>query len=511
MAQTATPQGESPHHWVEALTGDLLKEKSPPFVITSGATTSGPCHLGTLCEFLFPSAIQKHLSSLGYETKFYFIGDILDAFDSVPVTLQKYEKELSPHFGKPLSDVPDPFGCCNSFGDHFLNELKDTMELLDIRPTVVSSSELYKKGVFDKYALLFLDREEEVKEVVRASSLKDELSKEWSPLMPICAQCGKIATTAVTSHTKDAYHYACSKDAEYVKGCGYEGEEKISAHRYKLTWRLHWPSWMDYFGTSLEGAGVDHHTRGGSWDTAVAVFKNIFRKAPPFGYKFGFVLFQGKKFSKSKGIGISLSDTLSLLPPEVVKYMLIKPDIQENIDLNPSTLTLLRLMDEFQEASAFVGKEDVTRAQRKMGKAFALSTNALNWKASFKDLLLYYQLYRDWSVVGEKLGDKEGVAYLKKYAENWLEKKFAPEEYLFSFSPKKPDDRNALEFLNALKEGMDATAVHNLVFETAKKHGVEPSELFKILYHSLIGKEKGPKLGKLITAIGIERVKQELL
>jgi len=503
--------GESPHHWAEALTDELLKEKSPPFIITSGATTSGPCHLGTLCEFLFPSTIQRHLASLGHNATFYFVGDILDAFDSIPAPLLKYEKNLSPHLGMPLSEVPDPLGCCGSFGDHFLNELKDTMEQLDIHPAIVSSSDLYKNGAFDKYALLFLDKEEETKQIVRSSSLKEEPLKDWSPLMPICAQCGKIATTTVTSHTEDKYSYKCTKDAGYVKGCGHGGEGRIGEHRFKLTWRLHWPSWMDYFKTSIEGAGVDHHTRGGSWDTAVSIFKNIFKKDPPLGYKFGFVLFKGKKFSKSKGVGISLSDTLSLLPPEVVKYMLIKPDIQENIDLNPSPVNLLHLMDEFQEASTFVGKEEVSRAQRKMGKAFSLSTDVLKWKESFKDVLLYYQLYRDWSVVGKKLNDEQGVSYLKKYAENWMEKQFAPEEYLFSFSPKKTEDKNALAFLNALKEDMDATAVHNLVFETAKEQGVEPSELFRLLYLSLIGKERGPKLGKLVTAIGIGRVKRELL
>lgn len=505
--------GES-HHWVETLTSKLLKEKSPPFVISAGATTSGPCHLGTLCEFLFPSTIQKHLTSLGHTPTFYFIGDITDAFDSIPSSLLKHEKTLSQHLGKPLNDVPDPLGCCNSFGDHFLNEVKNTMEQLDIHPTIIPSSDLYKKGAFDKYALLFMDKIEETKQTVYLSSLKGEPPKNWSPIMPICSQCGKIATTMVTSHTKDGYSYKCTKDVGYTKGCGYEGEGKIAEHRYKLIWRLHWPAWMDYFNTSIEGAGVDHHTRGGSWGTAVSIFKEIFKKDPPIGYKFGFVLFKGKKFSKSKGVGINLSDSLSLLPPEVIKYMLIKPDIQENIDVNPSPTNLLRVMDEFQQASSFAGKTDspdISRAQRKMGRAFSLSTNTLNWKASFKDILLYYQLYQDWPTIGKKLNDERGVLYLKKYVENWTRKQFAPEEYLFSFSPKKTEDKTATTFLATLEEDMDAVAVHNLVFETAKKHNIEPPELFKLLYLSLIGKERGPKLGKLIVAIGIKRVKKDLL
>ena len=41
-------------HWSEWLAERVISEKKEPFVITSGITTSGPAHLGTLCEFLFP-------------------------------------------------------------------------------------------------------------------------------------------------------------------------------------------------------------------------------------------------------------------------------------------------------------------------------------------------------------------------------------------------------------------------------------------------------------------------
>ncbi|HIQ02887.1 MAG TPA: hypothetical protein EYH40_00535, partial [Desulfurococcales archaeon] len=71
-------------HWVEKLVDKLTKTRSPPYIVGSGITTSGPPHLGTVCEFLYPWAIVQELRSRGYEAYFIFVGDIMDAFDSIP-------------------------------------------------------------------------------------------------------------------------------------------------------------------------------------------------------------------------------------------------------------------------------------------------------------------------------------------------------------------------------------------------------------------------------------------
>jgi len=52
--------------------------------------------------------------------------------------------------------------------------------------------------------------------------------------------------------------------------------------------------------------------------------------------------------------------------------------------------------------------------------------------------------------------------------------------------------------------------VHNAIFEFAKTNGIEPKQFFAMLYQVLLGKEKGPRLGKLIAAIGVGRVKKEV-
>ncbi len=503
-------------HWSELLAERVVAEKKPPFVISSGITTSGPTHLGTLCEFLFPSAIVGELKEKGHAAEFYFVADIFDAFDSVPLAMAKYEKQLAPHLGKPLTDVPDPAGCHSSFGEHFLAETAAVMEKFGVHSKIVRMNEVYRDGKWDNYAMEFLERADEAKQIVAESSFKKiEEMGDWSPIMPICAKCGKIATTRVTAHGRDWYEYSCDRDVKYTKGCGFKGKNKISDHKYKITWRLHWPTWMDYLKTSAEGAGMDHHTRGGSWDTLLKTFAEFFKKEPPIGYKYGFVLLQGKKYSKSKGIGMGVADLLELMPPELMKYALLRPDLQENKDIDPTGVKLMQLYEDFSSASE-LRKDDpeVSRADRKKAIAWELASGgARKWKANFGDILLCHQLYKDWDKVGKAVKDPEGVAYLKPYITKWVAKEFAPDEYMFSFKPQKiSENRKAVAaFANGLKTGMSAVDVHNLVFDIAKQEGVPPGSLFKALYNALISKDRGPKMGKLVEATGIETVKDTLL
>ncbi len=503
-------------HWSEQLAQDIIASKPEPFVISGGLTTSGPTHLGTVCEFLFPQAIVDSLKFTGKDAKYYFVADVFDAFDSVPSVFEQYRAQLEPHLGKPLTDVPDPTGQSKSFGDHFLADAASAMDKFGVKPEIVRASDLYANGAFDKYALLFLKEEQKVREIVAKTSLRDKLPDWWSPILALCQNCGRIATTRVTSHGADTYEYLCDREVKYAKGCGYKGANKISDHQYKLTWRLHWPAWQDYFGTSAEGGGVDHFTRGGSRDTLVGIFRQIFNKEPPIGYKFGFILFEGKKYSKSKGTGMGVSELMELLPPEIIKYMLLRPDLQENVDIVPTPINLLRTIEDYEKALALYqagGLDGLSRADYKRALAARLASEEAHggrgWKTPFLDFLLYRQLQMGWDRITE-LTDKASVAKLSPFVENWEKKKFIPEEYAFSYSPQHAQ-ANAAAFFSRLTSSMGALDMHNAAFATAKELGIPPAKLFEECYTALLSKSRGPKLGKLIEAIGIEKVKKDVL
>jgi len=497
-------------HWSEWLAERVIEEKKEPYVITGGITTSGPAHLGTLCEFLFPDAVRQQLEKRGKTATFYFLADIMDAFDSVPLSLERCKSELEPHLGKPLCVVPDPSGKSRSFGDHFLDEVRELMKLFGVKATVLRMNDIYAEGKFDSWARFYLKHEKEAKKIVEETSGKEE-KKDWSPIMPICEKCGRIATTRVLSHDGESYEYVCDRDVKYTKGCGFKGNARIADHKYKLTWRLHWPAWKQVFHTSIEGAGMDHHTKGGSEDTCKAITLGLMKADYHIPFKYGFILFQGKKYSKSKGIGMGVSELVKLVPPEIIKYILLKPDLEENVDINPTAEAMLKTMEDFQKAAELADKDESTlnRHERKMAIAFRLSTEKLHWKVGFLDVLLYHQIYSDWGKVAELTGDREGTEYLRPYVEEWVKKGFAPEDYKFTYKPGQPT-ANAKAFIASLDQKMDALAVHNAVFDFAKARGMEPKALFVEVYGALIGKERGPRLGKLIAALGIGRVKKDL-
>jgi len=503
-----------PEHWVSVLSDKIKKERKPPYVVASGITTSGPTHIGTASEFLYPNAVVSYLKhESDSKVSFFFIGDIMDAFDAVPEPLSRYAKELEPQLGKPLAHVTDPLGCHKSFGEHFLGEAEELMKKLEVYPEILRNNDLYPQGKYDEFAVLYLKNKDLARDIVFETSLREKEGPEWdnwNPLQPICGKCGRISTSIVTSYTDKSYKYVCSKDVKYTKGCGHEGEDLLKSHNYKLLWRLEWPARQTFLNVTIEGAGKDHWTRGGSVDTAVAIHKKVLKHDSPFLFKFGFFTIKGKKYSKSKGIGLNVDTLIKLLPPEVIKYQVYKSDSQVDKEFDPSGNNMLNMYDDYERTSGLQQSAEISRADNKKRIAYEIS-GSRKWKARFLDMLIYYQVYGDWNEVGKLLNDREGVKYLSQFIESWISEGYPPEEYSFTITPTKPENVEGTKaFRDALKEGMDAIAVHNLVFAVAKERNIKPEELFKALYTSIIGKEKGPKLGKLVAAVGISKVKEIL-
>jgi len=102
------------------------------------------------------------------------------------------------------------------------------------------------------------------------------------------------------------------------------------------------------------------------------------------------------------------------------------------------------------------------------------------------------------------------VVKLTPYIEAWEKKKFIPEEYAFAYAPQKAGE-NAEAFFRKLEPGVSALDIHNLAFAAAKERNVPPAKMFEECYLALLSKPRGPKLGKLVEAIGIEKVKKDVL
>jgi lysyl-tRNA synthetase class 1 len=105
-----------------------------------------------------------------------------------------------------------------------------------------------------------------------------------------------------------------------------------------------------------------------------------------------------------------------------------------------------------------------------------------------------------------------------KMARKWVEK-HAPKEFKLKFLEKSEVQPSRIsekakrvfsELIKKISKAKNAEQIQEAVFSTAKENGLPSRELFQALYLSLIGKERGPKLGSLVFALGKERVIQRL-
>jgi len=482
--------------WVDEYVRNVFNVRdSDVYVVASGLTTSGPAHMGTVMELLIPYSISKTIRRHGRKSYFIFIADTLDSLDSIPAQLTQF-KELRDYLGRPLSMVIDPYGCHENYAHHFLDEVLTLMKKFSIEcDEVLTADKLYSEGWYDDYARLFFSRLDEVRNILETTSFR-KLPPNWMGVVkPICSRCGRNDATTVKSFNNDLIEYECS-------ACGFNGTTAISDHKWKLLWRLDWPSRQDFLGVDIEGGGVDHFTKGGSWDTAKEIHKRLFNKEPPIPFKFGFVLIEGRKMSKSKGLG-SLTEILKYIHPSVIKYFLLKHDLEENRNLRLDPKFLLALYEEYRLVGE--GKyQDV-----KQLRAWELS-GGMRWSISFSELLVYYQIYRDWDVITKLIKDEFLVNELKTYVENWVNNGLVPEDYEVRLKPSKPSSdmkKVILMFKDSIDESMSDVDIHNKVYEVARNNGVEPSELFKAIYMMLFSKPKGPRLGKFIKVLGVGRFK----
>jgi Lysyl-tRNA synthetase (class I) len=87
-------------------------------VIATGITPSGDIHIGNMREVLTGDMIYRALVDRGKDAELVYIADTFDPLRRVyPFLPRSYEE----HVGKPLSSVPDPYGCHENYAEHFLD------------------------------------------------------------------------------------------------------------------------------------------------------------------------------------------------------------------------------------------------------------------------------------------------------------------------------------------------------------------------------------------------------
>lgn len=514
-------------HWADKVANEIIKSgKYMPYWVDDMKTPSGYAHIGSMLGPVVHSAIFRALKDPGKDAKLTYVFNDFDVADEFPAILQD---TLDGHQGKALKMCPSPSPEFENLADFLADDLKKSIEYLGFEAEYISSWELYKAGRFDEVIKMALDNSEKIQDIYQKISGSQKKKSGWLPFQTICEKCKKVGTTLVYAWDGKEVSYRCEpKLVTWAEGCGYEGKISPFGGTGKLPWKIDWAAHWKVIGVTIEGAGKDHASKGGSYDIARAICKDIFKYPMPYKLPIEFLLIGGKKMSSSKGIGLKAHDLVKILPAEIARFLFINKDINKQSNFDPyGTMAIPDLFDDYDkcwEAYTKNGDEDMTRT-------FVLSQiNAIPEKEKgfftpkFKDIANYVSqglsgnevLAKITEIKNGKIDDSELLVFEErlKYAKIWL-KDFAPDEYKFDLTDEIPEKALLLsdlqkKYLGKIKDiyNDDETSesLQISLYELTKSIEIPTKDGFSAIYLSLIGKTHGPRAGSLLINIGKEKV-----
>ena len=498
-----------------------------PQIINDSKTPSGRVHVGALRGVLIHDAIFKTLKRREVEARYLFGVDDYDPLDEIPAGKgAHFEKYL----GQPLCNVPPPDGSsAPDMAEHYMGEFWGVFEELGVKVEKYRMRDIYRSGRFNEAIDTILKNADVVRRVYKEVSNSDRPAT-WYPFQTVCEQCGRIGTTEVYAYDGSQVSYRCRPDlVKWAKGCGYEGKVSPFDGRGKLPWKLEWVAKWVTFPVNIEGAGKDHSTRGGSRDVAAACLNAIFKKNPPLNVPYEFFLVGGAKMSSSRGVGASARDMANLLPPEVLRFLMIrtKPNSPVNFDVHEEGI--IKLFNEFDRYQSRVYHEkNATPDEAAVFKLAELESHGDFFQGNFQLVSALAQMPHLNPVleISKRLGRELTAVELSALERRirsvgvWVDLYAAEEEKtrLQEALPERAQELSAAQraFLSKLSSALQTVAweddvLQATVFETARMTPIAQPLAFKGIYRVLLDKEAGPKAGNLFAYLDREFVCKRLL
>ncbi|MBU2595339.1 lysine--tRNA ligase, partial [Patescibacteria group bacterium] len=343
--------------WLEKILDDLGKTQKD-FLVSDYITPSGKIHIGSLRGVFIHDEVFKGLKKKDKKAEFVYGYDDFDPMDGLPVYVD--QKKYLPEMGKPLCDIPAPEKGFKSFAEYFAYDFREIFEACGAKPKIIWLSEEYRAGKFDAVIKEILENADKIRKIYKKVSGSNK-ARDWLPISMVCPKCGKIGTTyaskfendKVYPHTKnfgERVYYECREDlVEWAVGCGYKGWGSPYKGGAKLPYKVEWPAKWKVYGTDVEGAGKDHNAAGGSRDIARAIATEVLKIKEPYNIVYEHFLIGGKKMSSSKGLGVTARDMFEILPPQVLRYLILRTPIERAINFDPEGESIPQLFDDYDK------------------------------------------------------------------------------------------------------------------------------------------------------------------
>ena len=176
-------------------------EKKGKISLQTGYGPSGLPHIGTFAEVARTTMVVNAIKQLvDIPTEIITFSDDMDGLRKVPDNIPN-KSILEKNLHKPLTSIPDPFNKFKSFGEHNNEMLKKFLNEFKFNYTFRSSTETYKKGLFNESLYLVLEKYEKIMEII-LPTLGKERQKTYSPFLPICPETGQVLEVPIVELNK---------------------------------------------------------------------------------------------------------------------------------------------------------------------------------------------------------------------------------------------------------------------------------------------------------------------
>lgn len=526
-------------HWADIYAEKIIRErteiKDGVYTCASGITPSGTVHIGNFREIISVDLVVRALRDKGVKTRFVYSWDDFDVFRKVPENVPN-TKEFERYLRMPITDIPDPFNREDNYALGNERGIESILSGFGIAPEYLYQAKKYRKGEYAEKiqkALIMRGRIREIMNKFRTSPL----SEDWWPISLFSSFSKKDTTTIVSWDGEWNITYYCEESQQ---------EETIdirTSKNIKLFWRIDWPMRWEYEKVVFEPAGKDHHTQGGSFDTAKAIVQEVYDFKAPVTFQYGFVQIKGGsgKISSSSGEVVSISDVLEIYQPEIVRYLFsgTRPNAEFAISFD---IDVIKIYEDYDRCERiYFGKEEVGESRKeKESRIYELSQthgvpDHIPFQFPIRHLCNVLQIYGgDMEAVFERMKESylgfpletqvktpEDLFKIQKprllqrmhCAWNWITC-YAPEDFRFSLRNKdelsllkeSEEEQKAIKRLREmlLKEWDSIThkEVNSYIYEVARSVNMSPIDFFTTIYRRIIAKEKGPRLGTFLRILG---------
>jgi lysyl-tRNA synthetase class 1 len=468
----------------------------------TGYGPSGLPHIGTFGEVARTTWVRRAFTELtGLPSRLLAFSDDMDGLRKIPDNIPNRDL-LTPYLGKPLTQIPDPFGTHDSFGAHNNARLRAFLDSFGFEYEFASSTEYYKAGRFDVALVRVLECYNAVMSVT-LPTLRAERQATYSPILPIHPHTGIVMQVPMEQIDAAAGTVTWKDPAT-----GETFETSVKGGNCKLQWKADWA--MRWYALS-----VDYEMSGKDLIDSVKLSGRICRilgAQPPEGMTYELFLDQdGQKISKSRGNGLSVEEWLTYAPKESLsQFMYNQPQrakrlyfdvIPRAVDEYVANLEKLRSQPEPTNPAWHIhGGRLPNHAGSPISFAMLLNLASVV-NAGQPDILWgFIQRY----VPGANPQTQPLLADLVDHAIAYYRDFVCPDKH---YRDPGTMERAALEDLATTLAGLpDSTAetIQNAVFEVGKRHPFpDLRSFFACLYQVLLGQQEGPRFGGFVALYGI--------